>query len=92
MIVLTIIGLMLGAVLGARFKVLVLLPATLVGIVFIALISLATGLNISPMAVVLAAVGLDVGYLGMTISRFVIVPALRLRGVAAPARLSKSAY
>jgi len=44
------------------------------------------------MAVALAMLGLDLGYLGMTATRFVIVPVLRLRGVPAPTTLSKSAY
>jgi hypothetical protein len=92
MIALTIIGLMLGAILGLRFRVLVLVPVTLFGIVGIALVSLAAGLNISWMAVALATLGLDLGYLGMTAMRFVIVPAQRLRGAPAPATLSKSAY
>jgi len=92
MIALTIIGVTLGAALGARFRVLVLVPVTLCGIVGIALIGLAAGLNVSWMAVALAMLGLDLGYLGMTATRFVIVPVLRLRGVPAPTTLSKSAY
>jgi hypothetical protein len=92
MIVLTIIGLMLGAVLGARFKVLVLVPVTLAGIVFIALFGLVTGMNVSALAFVSGVLGLNLGYLGTTTIRFVMAPALRLRGAPAPATLSKSAY
>lgn len=91
MIVLTIISLSLGAILGLRFKALILVPATLIGIVLIAVIGLAIGQSASPQAVLLSVLGLDLGYLGTTAIRFAILPTPKLRVVPSPATLSKSA-
>ena len=91
MITLAITASLVGVVLGTRFKVLILVPVTLLGIVGIAVIGLATGLNPSWLAIALAALALDLGYLGSTAIRFVVAPALRPRGIPAPATLSKSA-
>jgi ABC-type uncharacterized transport system permease subunit len=85
------IALIFGALLGTRFNVLILVPVTLIGIAGGAVFCLATGLTPSWLAIALAILGLDLGYLASTAIRFVVAPALHLRRIPAPPIVSKSA-
>ncbi len=91
MITIAITVLMLGALLGTRFNVLILVPVTLIAVVDVALICLATGLNPPWAAIALAMLALDLGYLGSTAIRFVVAPALLIRSTPASTIVSKSA-
>lgn len=87
----SIAGLLLGACLGLRFKVLALVPVTLAGMALLALLSFLPNSNVSGMVYVAAVIALNAGYLAMTIVRFAISPALRLRGLASSPALSEPA-
>jgi hypothetical protein len=76
----TVLGILGGAVLGTRYKVLCLVPATVIGIAAIAALDLMHMVAVSSVALtaVMLAVGLQIGYLiGVTV---------RLVLLAAPAR------
>jgi hypothetical protein len=77
MVLTAIGGALLGAVFGLRFKVLVLLPAILFGIVSIAVVSAVSTIPIS--TIVISAmtwtVTLQLGYLGGLFTRSVMVAA-----------------
>ena len=90
MMMLSIIGVLFGALLGLRFKVLVLVPAVILSLLCLALFGIASGQTVSPEGLTLAAVGINFGYFAITVLRLVVLPALRSRSMAAPA-LSKSA-
>jgi hypothetical protein len=82
MVWMAISGALLGAVLGLRFKVLVLLPVILVGVLGIAVASAISG---TPISIILInasvwTVALQFGYLGGLFSRSIVVAA-RIRPV-----------
>jgi hypothetical protein len=77
MVLMAISGSLLGAVVGLRFKVLLLMPAILVGVLSIALVGITNGTAISTivMNAIAWAFTLQFGYLGGLFSRFVMVAA-----------------
>jgi hypothetical protein len=84
MTALAIISLLAGAVLGLHFKVLILVPATLAGLIGAALSSSLLGTGGWMVAMILITVGLEVGYLGVTATRLIIVPAPHQKPAAEP--------
>jgi hypothetical protein len=71
MLTLSLVSLLVGAVLGMRFKVLILLPAifaTVLGILAVG-ISSAAGFSVIVLAMVLATACLQLGYLGTVAAR-----------------------
>ena len=76
-----IASLVSGAALALQFRVFVLIPLTFawaIGAVAIG-ISLSAGAWVTTLAAIIAVVGLEVGYLGMSAARFVFaVPTPRL--------------
>jgi hypothetical protein len=80
MILIAISGALLGAVFGLRFRVLVLLPAILLGVLSVAVISATSGTPVSTMVINATAwtVAIQFGYLGGLFTRFIMVAA-RLR-------------
>ena len=93
MVMLLIFTMLIGAVLGMRFKVLVLVPATALVVLLIAAAGIAhgDGAGVILLAMVLAAVGLQMGYLGGTGTRFAMAAARapRLRSHGAPAQSAR---
>lgn len=87
---LAIIGVLFGALLGLRFKVLVLVPAVMLSLLCLALFGLTTGQTVSAEGLTLAAVGINFGYFAITVLRLAALPAFRSRSLTAPV-LSKSA-
>lgn len=87
---LAIIGMLFGALLGLRFKVLVLVPAVMLSLLCLVLFEMATGQTVSAEGLTLAAVGINFGYFAITVLRVAALPAFRSRNLAAPV-LSKSA-
>jgi hypothetical protein len=77
MVLMAIGGALLGAVFGLRFKVLVLLPAIVTGVVGIAVAGAISGTAISTIVINTMAwtVALQFGYLGGLFSRFIMVGA-----------------
>ena len=77
MVLMAISGALLGAVFRLRFKVLILLPAILVGVLIIAVVGIASGTAI--LTIVINAIAwscaLQFGYLGGLFSRFVVAAA-----------------
>jgi hypothetical protein len=74
MVLLSLLCILIGALLGLRFRVLVLVPATAVCIFLVLLVGLSSGAGAAWTAIVavIAAALLQVGYLGgVTISFFV---------------------
>jgi hypothetical protein len=67
---------LVGAVLGTRFKVLVLLPAITVGMTLVAAIAALRGSGLSTAigAAVLVGVCLQLGYLGGLVTRLCLAP------------------
>ena len=77
MSIVVILALLLGAVLGMRFKVLVLLPAIACAVIIVATGGIASGVHglaIVVMAVV-ASICLQLGYFGGVMTRYVMVAA-----------------
>jgi hypothetical protein len=68
---LTLLSVLLGAVLGLRFRVLVLLPA--IGCILVATPFLGSDLARGALAALLAVVGLQMGYLGGIATRHIMV-------------------
>ncbi len=68
MIVLTGLSLLLGAVLGLRFKVFVLIPVIIFGLVLSTIAGIARGADLWSLiaAMIVALTGLQLGYLGGT--------------------------
>lgn len=87
---LAIIGVLLGSLLGLRFKVLVLIPAIMLSLLSLALSGMVTGHTVSAEGLTFAAVGINVGYVAITVLRLAALPALRSRNLPTPV-LSKSA-
>jgi hypothetical protein len=87
--VFSIAGLLLGGYLGLRFKALVLVPVSLASLPLLLLLSFIPSLNISGMIFVATVAALNAGYLAATIVRFVVSPALRLRGISSSPALSE---
>ena len=81
-------GALLGATLGLRFKVLVLLPAISVGALGVGGVAALTGGTVAEalVAIMVLAAALQVGYLGGLAARFAIAAARlpRLRPQGAP--------
>ena len=86
MSMLLLLVLLIGAVLGMRFKVLVLVPA--IGFLFVAILVAcvirAESLSMTIAAVVLTVSCLQIGYLGGVVTRYTTAP-------ADPGRLGKGA-
>jgi hypothetical protein len=80
MVLMAISGTLLGAVFGLRFKVLVLLPVLLVGVLSIAAASAISGTPIATIAIdaIAWSLALQFGYLGGLLTRSVMV-ATRIR-------------
>jgi hypothetical protein len=74
MVLVAISGALLGGVFGHRFKVLVLLPAILVGVLSIAVVGIAGGTAISTIVLDTIAwtCALQFGYLGGLFNRFIM--------------------
>ena len=77
MSIVAILALLLGAVLGTRFKVLILLPATAGAVIMIAAGSIAGGVHGLAILVMaaLASICLQLGYFGGVMTRYIIVVA-----------------
>jgi hypothetical protein len=98
MVLLSIICILIGALLGLRFRVLVLVPATAICIFLVLLVGLSSGAGAAwtVIVAVIASALLQIGYLGgVAISFFVpetdrpkiaIMPRRILDRVAAPTR------
>jgi len=84
MIQLAIFGVLVGAVLGLRFRVLVILPASIVGGILIAAVLLAMGHSaLSALSGVVAfALSLQLGYLFGSLSRLTVAAARGARSVS----------
>jgi hypothetical protein len=82
MIALAIISLIVGAALGLRFKVLILLPAILAGLLGAAMSSILIGSGDWLPAMILTTIGLQLGYVGASATLIVIKPAHRPRPAA----------
>ena len=67
-------AMLIGAVLGLRFKVLILVPATIIGSAAALAVGMAYGKNVWSILLdmVLVIAALEMGYLGGTVIRFVI--------------------
>jgi hypothetical protein len=78
---LVILSFLLGAVLGMRFKVLILLPVTASAVVFDTVSGIANGAYASTVfiAVVLTAICLQFGYFCGIMTRYSMVPARTLK-------------
>jgi hypothetical protein len=87
---LAIIGVLFGALLGLRCKVLALVPAIMLSVLCLVLFGLTTGQTVSAEGLTLAVVAINFGYFAITVLRLAALPALRSRSLAAPV-LSKSA-
>ncbi len=76
MMTLLLLSILIGAVLGLRLKVTILIPAIVLAVVGLACIGAARGDAFSSIALVmvLAAISLELGYLGGSASRFVMSP------------------
>jgi len=81
----TIIGILTGAVLGTRYKVLCLVPAILAGTIALAVFDQfnAVPLGSTALAALALAVGLQIGYLAGVAVRYV----LGASGLTGPGRL-----
>jgi hypothetical protein len=77
MLTLSLISMLVGAVLGTRFKVLVLLPAIFAAVLAILAVGITSSTNfpIIALAMVLATTCLQVGYLGALATRYVVAVA-----------------
>lgn len=75
---LAILGILFGAILGLRFKVLVLVPAITIGALLIVGGGLALGVELwqATIGSVVTAITLQIGFLGSSAVRYV-VPAMR---------------
>ena len=71
MVMIALCSALFGATLGTRFKVLVLVPATILGIVLVTAVAAANGAAISAAigAVVVWAIFLQLGYVGGLVTR-----------------------
>ena len=71
MVMIALCSALFGATLGTRFKVLVLVPATILGIVLVTAVAAANGAAVSAAigAVVVWAIFLQLGYLGGLLTR-----------------------
>jgi hypothetical protein len=77
MLTIVLISILVGAGLGWRFKVLVLLPAIVVGVLVVMASGIAYpgALSSFILSIVLVATGLQIGYLaGVVIIRYVFLP------------------
>lgn len=81
---LAIIGVLFGALLGLRFKVLALVPAIMFSVLCLVVFALTTGQPVSAQGLTLAAVAINFGYFAITVFRLAALPALRSRSLAAP--------
>lgn len=74
MIMVALCGLLVGATLGTRFRVQVLLPATVLGLVVVAATAPLAGLTLSSaiMAAFLSTASLQIGFLGGLLTRLCI--------------------
>lgn len=86
-------GALIGAVFGLRFKVLVLLPAILVGTLSLAVVGIALGSAISTIVIniIAWACALQSGYLVGLFTQFVMVEA-RARRTAQPTSLVRAPH
>jgi hypothetical protein len=77
MVMIALCSSLIGAVLGTRFRIHVLLPATLVGFMIISAGMALKGSPISSMiaAMIVSAVALQIGYVGGLFTRFCLVAA-----------------
>lgn len=77
MIAIAIGGLLFGAVLGTRFRVQVLFPAAILGLIVVVSGSVLRGSAISSTAIsaIAYAISLQIGYLGGLFTRFCMVAA-----------------
>jgi len=75
MIAVTFGGLLLGAVLGTRFRVFVIIPAAIFGLILVALVAVVKGAAISSVviAIVTYAISLQIGYLVGLFTRYLMV-------------------
>jgi hypothetical protein len=72
MVMIALCSSLIGATLGTRFKVLVLVPAIVLGIVLVTAVAAVTGAAVSAAigAVVVWAIFLQLGYVGGLLTRF----------------------
>jgi hypothetical protein len=72
MIMIAICGSLIGAVLGIRFKVLVLFPAVLLGFVIVAAVAVlkCSAISSTIEAALVLVISLQIGYLGGLFTRF----------------------
>jgi len=75
MVMIALCSSLVGAVLGTRFRVLVLFPAALIGFVTIAVVAALKGAAVSSatLAVVLLVTSLQLGYVGGIFTRYCMV-------------------
>jgi hypothetical protein len=91
MTALAIISLSIGAALGLRFSVLILVPVTIAGLVAVVFTSAILGTR-SWMAMALITAGLEVGYLGLTAIWLIVMPSRHLQSVVKPKTLTDPAF
>jgi len=74
MMMLSMMAIIIGALLGLRFKVLILVPAIVIGAVTTLGIGMAHGASVwvTLLAAILTITALQMGYLGGAVTRFVI--------------------
>jgi hypothetical protein len=77
LMILLIISMLIGAVLGMRFKVLVLFPGIFFSSMLLAAAAVANGSTLwsAVLSMVLSATGLQIGFLGGVATRFVVAAA-----------------
>jgi hypothetical protein len=81
MIMLALVGALAGAVLGLRYKVLILVPAIWLGVVLVVAVGIGHGDGAGSIALACAALAtaLQLGYLAGTFTRFTIAGARAAR-------------
>lgn len=89
MVLLSIVCILIGALLGLRFRVLVLVPATAICIFLVLLVGLSSGAGAAWTAIVavIAAALLQVGYLGGVAMSFFVAETDRPKTAIVPRRL-----
>jgi hypothetical protein len=89
MALLSIVCFLIGALLGLRFRVLVLVPATAICIFLVLLVKLSSGAGAgwSVIDAVIAAALLQVGYLGGVATSFFVAEADRPKTAIMPRRI-----
>jgi len=89
MVLLSIVCILIGALLGLRFRVLVLVPTTAICIFLVSLVGLSSGAGAAwtVIAAVIASALLQIGYLGGVAMSFFVAEAHRPKTAIVPRRI-----